>query len=278
MIDAHPRSSAASPQAPVTDWFIGDDWHHNGALQILRTCSISCRSSTVRGPCRSRSSIPTSSTKPRRLRLLPALRPAQQGQRQATSRARRPTSKRSASTATTTTGGRPATSAPHIKQIKPAVLTVGGWYDAENLFGALEVYRNLLKNSPSTDNRIVMGPWVHGGWSRGDGSKLGDVRFNAPTAEFYQRDRSSCRSSSIISRARAIRASEGLGLRDRDQPLAEVRELAAQAGRSRARYYFPPAGKLSTAAPSQSNADEADEYVSDPAQAGQLPGDDHDPA
>src|SRR5207237_955509 len=32
MIDAHPALRAASPQAPVTDWFIGDDFHHNGAL------------------------------------------------------------------------------------------------------------------------------------------------------------------------------------------------------------------------------------------------------
>ena len=34
MIDAHPALKAASPQAPVTDWFTGDDWHHNGAFLL----------------------------------------------------------------------------------------------------------------------------------------------------------------------------------------------------------------------------------------------------
>jgi putative CocE/NonD family hydrolase len=74
----------------------------------------------------------------------------------------------------------------HLKDIKPAVMTVGGWYDAENLFGALEVYKNVRKNSPKTGNRLVMGPWVHGGWGRDDGAKLGDVSFNAKTGEFYR--------------------------------------------------------------------------------------------
>ena len=81
---------------------------------------------------------------------------------------------------------------PHLKDIKPVVMTVGGWFDAENVFGALEVYRNVKKNSPKTGNLLVMGPWVHGGWSRDEGpkpedvSKLGDISFRARTAEFYR--------------------------------------------------------------------------------------------
>jgi len=74
----------------------------------------------------------------------------------------------------------------HLKNIKPAVMTVGGWFDAENLFGALETYRSIETTSPGATNVIVMGPWVHGGWSRGDGSALGHVPFNAKTAEFYR--------------------------------------------------------------------------------------------
>jgi len=75
---------------------------------------------------------------------------------------------------------------PHLKDIKPAVLTVGGWFDAENLFGALEVYKNLKRNSPKTTNLLVMGPWVHGGWNKDDGLKLGNAPFNAKTGEFYR--------------------------------------------------------------------------------------------
>src|SRR5262249_46020189 len=77
---------------------------------------------------------------------------------------------------------------PHLKNIKLAVLTVGGWFDADNLFGALETYRRVEATSPSTANLLVMGPWDHGGWvgARNDGSSLGHISFNAKTAEFYR--------------------------------------------------------------------------------------------
>ena len=75
---------------------------------------------------------------------------------------------------------------PHLKNIKPAVMTVGGWFDAENLFGALETYKNVEANSQGTTNILVMGPWRHGGWSRDDGEKLGPVPFFSKTSEFYR--------------------------------------------------------------------------------------------
>jgi hypothetical protein len=73
-----------------------------------------------------------------------------------------------------------------LKNIKPAVMTVGGWFDAENLFGALETYKNVEAFSPGTTNILVMGPWRHGGWARSDGSKLGPVPFLSNTSQFYQ--------------------------------------------------------------------------------------------
>lgn len=75
---------------------------------------------------------------------------------------------------------------PHLKEIRPAVLTVGGWFDAENLFGALETYRSIETQSPNAANTLVMGPWVHGGWARGTGESLGSVQFNAKTSSYYQ--------------------------------------------------------------------------------------------
>ena len=65
-------------------------------------------------------------------------------------------------------------------------MTVGGWFDAENLFGALETYKNVEAISPGATNVLVMGPWRHGGWSRGDGATLGPVPFFSKTAEFYR--------------------------------------------------------------------------------------------
>lgn len=77
---------------------------------------------------------------------------------------------------------------PHLINIKPAVLTVGGWFDAEDLYGPLHVYESIEKNTEDNKNRIVMGPWRHGGFARGDGSVLGNVFFgnNPAPSDFYR--------------------------------------------------------------------------------------------
>ena len=62
------------------------------------------------------------------------------------------------------------------------VLTVGGWFDAEDLFGPLETYQARRDEEPGNATRLVIGPWSHGGWARGDGDSLGDITFGAKTA------------------------------------------------------------------------------------------------
>src|SRR5262249_20149788 len=75
---------------------------------------------------------------------------------------------------------------PHLKKVAPAVMTVGGWFDAEDLYGPMQIYRQIEKENPGIFNVLVMGPWRHGGWSRSDGQRLGNVSFGSKTAEFYQ--------------------------------------------------------------------------------------------
>ncbi len=70
----------------------------------------------------------------------------------------------------------------HMKNVKCAVLVVGGWYDAEDLSGPYRTFYAINKFNPDTPTTLVEGPWVHGGWARGDGSHLGDVQFNAKTS------------------------------------------------------------------------------------------------
>src|SRR5207245_1027463 len=75
---------------------------------------------------------------------------------------------------------------PHFKGVRPAVQTVGGWFDAEDLYGPLKTYRTVEANGHASQNTIVMGPWVHGGWGGGDGDALGPVRFASKTGEFFR--------------------------------------------------------------------------------------------
>lgn len=74
----------------------------------------------------------------------------------------------------------------HLKNIKPAVLVVGGWYDAEDMFGALNTYDAIEKQSPKNNNRLIMGPWTHGAWSRGEWSKFAGIDFGSNTSAYFQ--------------------------------------------------------------------------------------------
>jgi len=67
-------------------------------------------------------------------------------------------------------------------------MTVGGWFDSEDLYGALKTYEAIERQNPNIANTLVMGPWEHGGWSRTDGDALGNLRFGAKTAEFYRNE------------------------------------------------------------------------------------------
>lgn len=75
---------------------------------------------------------------------------------------------------------------PRLRDVAPAVLVVGGWYDAEDLYGPLAIYRTIEARERGADNRLVMGPWSHGGWARDDGRRLGCIDFGSATAEHYR--------------------------------------------------------------------------------------------
>lgn len=78
---------------------------------------------------------------------------------------------------------------PHLKNVTPAVMTVGGWFDAEDLYGPLNIYKTIEKNNPKAQNTIVMGPWAHGGWAREQGKTTHNhIYFGDSISTFYQRE------------------------------------------------------------------------------------------
>ena len=78
---------------------------------------------------------------------------------------------------------------PHLKNIDHAVMTVGGWFDAEDLAGPLNIYETIEKTSPKAKNTIVMGPFSHGGWGRESGKHFhNDIYFGDSIATFYQKN------------------------------------------------------------------------------------------
>jgi len=272
MIDAHPALKAVSPQAPVTDWFIGDDWHHNGALFLAHNFNfLALFDHPHAAPTKRFDKLNPSfeHESPDGYSFFLKLGPLSEVNKRHF-KGEAAFFQQLVSHGTYDEFWKARNIRPHLTQIKPAVLTVGGWWDAENLFGALEVYRNLVRNSPVTDNRLVMGPWVHGGWQgasparMGDGSKLGDVPFNAKTADFYREK---------IEFPFFEFHLKGKG--KPELPKAWVFETGTNVWRTYSAwpptnakpkaFYLNAAGKLSDVPPAEKPTEEADEYVSDPA-------------
>jgi len=186
IIDSHPAIKAASPQAPVNDWFIGDDWHHNGAFFLAHMFNWMSRNGRKRPePTKKFARATFDYGTPdgyefyRRIRTLSEIdKKYLKGDV--------PFWLETIRHGTYDEFWKSRNIRPHLNNVNAAVMTVGGWFDAENLFGALETYKSIEARNPETVNTLVMGPWRHGGWARGEGSFFGDIPFNAKTSEFYR--------------------------------------------------------------------------------------------
>ncbi|MCA1565137.1 MAG: CocE/NonD family hydrolase [Acidobacteria bacterium] len=186
LLGAHPALKAASPQAPIADWFIGDDWHHNGTLFLAHTLSFFASFGLPRPQ-------PTTEWSP------PVFKPATpDGYKFFLEMGALPNANakyyKEQIAFWNELMAHPnyddywkARNVPqHLNNIRPAVMTVGGWFDAEDLYGALKTYEAIERKNPGISNTLVMGPWLHGGWARMEGDTLGDINFGEKTAVFYR--------------------------------------------------------------------------------------------
>lgn len=185
-IEAHPALKAASPQAPVTDWWMGDDRHHNGAFFLMGSFSfISSFGAPRAAPSPKGTPGFSAYGTPDGYEFYKNVGPIKnldakylKGQNKIWNDLMEHE--------TYNEFWQSRTPVPHLKNIKPAVMVVGGWFDQEDLYGPLKAYQGIETNKPQSPNLLVMGPWIHGGWSRGTGESLGDIRFGSKTSPFYQ--------------------------------------------------------------------------------------------
>ena len=257
--DAHPALKAVSPQAPVTNWFIGDDFHHNGAFFLMDAFSFYSSFGRPRPePTRRGASgfqWPNRDAYDFFLRLGPIRNVEAKffgdsikfwsevmdhPNYDAWWQARNPL--------------------PHLTNVKPAVMVVGGLFDAEDLYGAFAVYDAIEKQNPGASNRLLMGPWSHGQWAFDEGEHLGNVHWGANTGERYK--------AMELEFFNYYLKDEG------DLTLAEATifdtgayewrefEIWPPSGLEPAALYLQPDGGLSFSAPQSSES--WDEYVADP--------------
>jgi uncharacterized protein len=185
IIDAHPALVAASPQAPVSDLYMGDDAFHNGAFFLIANFSFYTSFA--------RQSNPQPPEHEERFRY-----GTKDGYRfyldmgslinadEKYFKFKNPYWTDVIKHPNYDAFWKSRNILPHLKNIKPAVLIVGGWFDAEDLSGTLKTYQAIQKQSPGTAEKLVMGPWVHGGWESSKGEKLGDISFGSNSADFFR--------------------------------------------------------------------------------------------
>jgi len=188
IIDSHPAIKAASPQAPIADLYMGDDSYHGGAFMLAANFDFYASFTEAPNPApppKSRGEFDYGTTDGydfflQRLTLAniaAAMSPAQRTYFM-------PNIEHDSYDSFWQT----RSITPHMKNVKAAVLSVGGWFDAEDPQGPFSIYGAIKKHNPNASNSLVIGPWVHGGWARGDGARLGHVNFDSKTGEYFRKN------------------------------------------------------------------------------------------
>jgi putative CocE/NonD family hydrolase len=178
MLDPHPALAAVSPQASPADMWVGDDFHHNGAFRLSYGFEYAAMMETSKE--NENFAFDTYDTYDWYLKLgslanvnaklfkgkLPtwndfASHPNYDGfwQRQAMQ--------------------------SYLTRVTVPTLNVGGWWDQEDFYGPVHIYRTLEKKDVKSNNFLVVGPWNHGGWRR-EGRTLGKIDFGAPTGNDFR--------------------------------------------------------------------------------------------
>jgi uncharacterized protein len=278
IIDSHPAIKAASPEAPMTDLFFTDDGYHGGAFQMAANfgfytsfrprdpvpCSmLPCKSPGGEpfAPPRTsnppfdygttdgyefflKNAVPLSKLEaqfkePNWLYLDQAHHSTYDAYWQARDLSR------------------------HMHGVKCAVLTVGGWYDAEDLSGPFKTYHAIEQQSPGIFNALVVGPWVHGGWARWDGAGLGRVPFASKTGEFWREQIIFPFFEQYLKGSGDARLPEAYMFETGTNVWRQFTEWPPKAAEEKA-LYLQANGKLSFEPPAGAPPS-FDEYVSDPA-------------
>jgi putative CocE/NonD family hydrolase len=265
LVDPHPALKAASPQATCADMFVGDDWHHNGAFRLSYSFDWIAAMEAERDP-RSGSAL-SSLTRRDSYEQFLALGPLSNVNKLLFH------------------GSAPSWNAfaqhpnlddfwtkemcgvlPYVQPVKVPTLLVAGYFDAEDFYGPLELYKKFESEDPKHLVRLVMGPWYHGSWSRSpDGRLLGKIDFGQDTSRWF-RDHVQApwfaywlkgRGSPDLPPVLAFRTGENRWERYDSWPPLPVDER---------KLYLRAGGGLSFAAPAAAGEDaQHDDYTSDPA-------------
>lgn len=182
----HPALKAVSPQAPILDWYKGDDAHHNGVFMLLDTYFFG---GSFYRPFRTPyKKLPKYSNPVDRDVYEYFLEKGTMADVRASLQEELPFMDSIMAHPDYDRFWQERSLEPHLKDIAPAVLVVGGTFDTDDCYGTVNTYRLVKDNSPQTDIHFVYGPWYHGGWHNASYTSLGDVYFGEDMSGYFMRE------------------------------------------------------------------------------------------
>ena len=187
MIDAHPALKASSPQASPSDMFIGDDFHHNGAFRLMYSFSWLAGNARTRAGQTELVNRTFDYGTPDGYKFFLDIGTVSRIN-ELYFQNRVPAWNEFMEHPNYDSYWQDQNALKDLKNIKPAVLNVAGWFDAEDFYGPTSIYYTIERENPNNRSTLVIGPWLHGGWSSMDGESLGNIRFGSKTSLHYQKE------------------------------------------------------------------------------------------
>ena len=261
MIDAHPALKASSPQAPPQDQFLGDDYHSGGAYQLMYGFNWMSTNARARVAPSERPVERFDYGTPDGYRFFLELGSAANALKYFADDV--PTYRDHMTHPTYDEYWRTRNVPKDLVGIAHPVLIVAAWFDAQDFYGPFRMYRALKEKSPANKTTLVVGPWLHGGWARGDGDTLGDISFGSKTAaryrteielpffNFYLKDK-----GKLTLREAVVFETGGNQWHEHDR--------WPPPGTHPRNFYLDAGGRLAITAPVSDTSDTSDTYVSDP--------------
>jgi uncharacterized protein len=258
MLDPHPAVKAVSPQAPAADMFIGDDFHHNGAFRLSYGFEYVYAMETGKGV--ENFAFDRYDTYDWYLAL-----GALSNVNARYFHGARPSWNDFAAHPNYDAFWKRQAVAPYLERVTVPTLNVAGWWDQEDFYGPLTVYRELETHDADGKNFLVVGPWNHGGWAESDGDHLGRIRFGAPTGRYFREQVQVPFFAHFLKDRGRFDVREALVFETGGNRWRRHDTWPPRSGVTPKRLYLREKGRLSFEPPARDGDAEADRYVSDPA-------------
>jgi uncharacterized protein len=258
--NAHPAIKAVSPQAPVTDEFMGDDANHNGAFFLLDNFSFMNYFGGERSADSTdyKSAFRTGSSDAYQYFL--KLGPLKNSQAENLYNNKVKIWNEYLQHDTYDAYWKARNIRTALKNVKPAVLVVGGMFDAEDMYGAQKTYEAIEKQSPKNSCKIILGPWSHGAWGRSEWTRFGEYNFSQNVNSFYRKWETNFFNYHLKNSGKDSLLEATIFFTGSNQ-WKQFEQWPPVSAKQQS-YYFEPNNKLSNNAKTNSISDS---YISDPA-------------